>query len=693
MMATNRVPRALRPGVVAACLSLALVQPGWSAATASAETEQLMDLSLEELLQVQVTTLSRRPQTLSSSPAAVFVVSQADIRKSGARTLPDVLRMVPGVQVAQVDANTWAVTARGSNGVFANKLLVLQDGRSLYGPMFSGVRWDAQDTDLASIERIEVIRGPGAVMWGSNAVNGVINIITKDSADTHGLKADVAVGSLTKLETTVRWGGKAGDSANYRLFAKYFDRDGFDDDGGSNAYDAWDFARIGGRLDWNLSAADDLRLTGEIYDGTSGENFTASSTTPPFTVNSDIEPKPRGGFLTANWTHRLSATSDFSVQVYYDRAERNDAPPGEERDTKSLDFQHRFMLGARNDMIWGFEVRHNEDSTVGSETIVLNPDSRTQRLFSGFVQDEIRVYGDSLFLTLGTKVEKNNFSRSDYEWSPNARLAWLVNDTTTLWTSVARAVRTPSRFEQDVRILGAVLPPLVPPNTDPVPFAITVNGNPAFDSEKVTSYELGFRTQPLDNLTVDVAVFYNDFEDLRWGQDLGVSCQPAGLPISNPLCFAGPFDYAELGVTFINQGRQDTKGFELALSYIPRDWWQLYAAYTYLRIDGDDFSNLPLSFGEDAPEHQLSLRSNMNITKRGNLDLWLRYVDELPIQRVPDYVTLDARFAWQVMHGLQVALVGRNLLESSHLEFREEFGSNASVEVQREALAEIVWQF
>ena len=688
MSAIERLPNRLWSTVFSALLSVAIAMPVASASNPGSETEELIDLSLEELLQLEVTTLSRKPQTLTSSAAAVFVVTQADIQQSGARTLPDILRMVPGVQVAQVDASTWAVAARGSNGVFAGKLLVLQDGRSIYGPMYSGVRWDAQDTDLSSIERIEVVRGPGAVMWGSNAVNGVINIITKDAADTKGFEADVAVGSYTNLETTVRWGGSAGENANYRFFAKYFDRDGYAD---SN-YDAWNYSRLGGRLDWAVTDSDDLRVNAEIYDGNVGENYAFNSLAPPYVQVSDVETTPSGGFVTMNWTHSLSDTSDMSVQVYYDRADRTSLEPNEERDTSSLDFQHRFRLGERNDVVWGFEVRHSEDQTSGSETIRLDPPNRTQRLYSGFLQDEFRLFRDEVFLTLGTKVEKNNFSQSDYEWSPNARLSWLFSDTGTVWTSVARAVRTPNRIEQDVRILGGVVPPGVPPNTYPVPFTIQVYGNPAFDSERVTSYELGFRTQAFRDMTVDVALFYNDYDDLRYGEVLGLTCQPAGLPISDPACFMGPFEAAEMGVTFINHGQQDTRGLELAVSYLPTDWWRMYAAYTYLDLDDND-NNLPLSFGEDAPRHQVSVRSNMNVTTSGNLDLWFRYVDELPVQEVPRYFTLDARFSWQISRNLAAALIGRNLLESAHLEFREEFGSNASVEIQREALAELTWQF
>jgi iron complex outermembrane receptor protein len=665
----------------------------WAENHTGSETEELMDLSLEELLQVTVTTFSRKPQTLSQTPAAIFVVSQSDIRRSGARTIPDVLRMVPGIEVAQLDAGTWAVTARGSNGIFANKLLVLMDGRTLYGPMYSGVRWEIQDTNLADIERIEVIRGPGAVMWGSNAVNGVINIITKNTKDTQGLLAEVAVGTFTNIETTVRWGGSAGDNVNYRVYGKYFDRDGFAPETAGNSYDDWDMGRVGGRIDWNLSDADELSLIGEYYDGTVGENSLANSVTPPYQTSNDIPTKPSGGFALATWNRTLSDTSDFQFRTYYDTSKREGVAPEEERDTIDLDFQHHFEAGSRHDVVWGFDIRNSQDKTTGSETITLNPADRTQRLYSGFLQDEIRLYGEQVFLTLGAKAEKNNFSHSDWEWSPNARLSWVVNPTNTLWTSVAKAVRTPSRIEQDGRILGGVEPPFTGMNQFPVPFAVTINGNPAMDSEEIIAYEVGYRTQPLDNLTFDFAVFFNDYDNLRWVAAFPIVCQPAGLPVTNPACFFGPFDYSELPLRFLNQAKQDTKGLEIAMNYSPLNWWRISAAYSYLKIDGDDFSSLPLSAGEDSPEHQLSLRSNMNVTRNTQVDLWFRYVDELQIQQVDSYITLDGRLAWAITDAVEVSVIGRNLLESSHLEFREEFGVNQAVQVEREALAELRLKF
>lgn len=677
----------------AVLLLILLPLTAWPYPEAGAETEELMGLSLEELLQVTVTTAARKPQSLSDTPAAIFVVGQEDIQRSGARTLPDILRMVPGIQVQQVDASSWAVTSRGSNGIFANKLLVLMDGRTLYSPLFSGVRWDIQDTDLASIDRIEVIRGPGAAMWGANAVNGVINIITKHTRETDGFQAEAAVGDLTSLETTARFSGAAGDDFHYRVYGKYFDRDGYAPEVNGNSYDDWDMWRIGGRFDWSVNTNDEITLIAEVYDGSVGDNILQNSVTPPYQIVSNISDDPSGEFALARWNRTLSDTSDFQLKMYVDHTARDKIAPEEALDTIDVDFQHHFKLGSRHDLVWGLGVRRTEDQTTGSETVALDPENRTQRQYSGFIQDEIRLYREKVYLTLGTKVEKNNFSQSNTEWSPNVRLSWLMNDTNTAWASIAKAVRTPSRIEQEGRILGIVEPPFTGTNTFPVPFALTINGNPLLDSEEVIAYEIGYRAQPTRSMTLDVAFFFNDYKDIRTLASQGVFCQPAGLPISEPACFFGPIDYAELPLLMMNQIDQDTKGMEISMSFRIRDWWRIHGAYSYLKIDGNDQINLPVNAGEDSPEHQLSLRSSMNINSSAEFDFWMRYVDELQIQNVDSYVTLDARANWEISDTWQVSLTGRNLLDSSHLEFREEFGLNQTVEIPREFLAEIRWQF
>ena len=668
---------------------------GISRPATGGEAEELISLSLEELLQVTVTSVSRKPQSLSTSPAAIFVITQNDIRRSGARTIPDALRMAPGVQVAQVDSSTWAITSRGSNGIFANKLLILMDGRTVYDPLFSGVYWDAQDTSLASIDRIEVIRGPGASLWGANAVNGVINIITKDAKETQGLETSVATSTSSDIEVNLIAGGAIGGNANYRVFGKYFTRGGYAEEQNGKSYDDWEMGRIGGRLDWSVTEADKLTASGEYFDGDVGENVLRNSVAPPYSVSINQDVKPSGGFINLNWNHIFSETSSFGIKMFYDHRERRGFAPDEERDTYDLDVQHRFAFWSRHDVVWGFGLRNSSDKTRGDETISLNPEERTQRLYSGFIQDEIRLIGDDVFLTLGAKVEKNSFSPSgNAEWSPNARLSWLINDTSTLWSSVARAIRTPSRIEQNARILGFVEPPFSADNPQPIPFATTINGNPDMGNEDVIAYEIGYRVQPFDSLTLDIALFYNDYKELRWAIANPVVCQPANLPIADPGCFAfGPPAYAELPITWINQADQNTKGIEIAATYSATEWWRIYGAYSFLKIDGDGPGSQPFSAGEDSPEHQFSIRSNMNIGNTLKLDIWARYIDELKIQGVDSYVGLDTRIAWQALPTLELSLAGRNLLESSHLEFQEEFGSNVAVEIDRDFIAELIWQF
>ena len=656
------------------------------------ETEALMELSLEELLQVKVTTLSRKPQPLSTTPAAIFVINQNDIQRSGALSIPEVLRMAPGIEVARVDANTWAVTARGSNGVFANKLLVLMDGRTIYSPMYSGVYWETQDTDLSSIERIEVIRGPGATMWGANAVNGVINIITKDAADTQGTRAEAVVGNYSNFETTVRHGGQAGNM-NYRAFVKYFDRDGFADD----AYDDWSFSRFGGRLDWSDQSNDEVTFTAEVYSGDVGENILTNQPSPPYSTSQNVDREFTGGFGNAVWNHALTERSDFQFRLSFDHNAIDRIAPEETRNTWDLDFQHHKEVGSRHDIVWGLGYLQSNDDTTASFTVGLDPAERTLRRQSGFIQDEIRL-SETVNLTLGTKVEKNSFSTENLEWSPNARLAWQANESSTVWGSVARAIRSPSRIEQDGNIVGIMLPPFVPlaPGQPPYPLptAITINGNPALESEKVVAYEVGFRSQPFETMSYDIAVFYNEYKDLRSGQFQAPVCEPSGVIATNPLdpqCFASADPYVNLPLVFVNGHEQDNYGFELALSHKALEWWRLDWAYSYLHT-GDPVV-LPFSVGQDSPEHQLSLRSAMDVTQTLSLDLWLRYVDELEAQGVDSYTTMDLRISYLPIPSLRVTLEGRNLLESGHAEFLEEFGVNRGVEIPREGYVQLQWQF
>lgn len=666
----------------------------WSAQRTGTETEDLMGLSLEELLRVNVTTFSRKPQALSKTPAAIFVISQSDIQRSGAKTIPDILRMAPGIEVAQLDANSWAVSARGSNGVFANKLLILMDGRTLYSPLYSGVYWEIQDTDLNSIERIEVIRGPGATMWGANAVNGVINIITKHAKDTQGTNIEVAAGNFTKFETTVSYGGEVGN-AQFRTYAKYFDREGYADDN----YDDWGFSRLGGRLDWSDQDNNRITMIGEIYAGDVGENILMNSATPfpppapplTYSISENIDREFLGGFALLTWNRDLSETSDIQFRTYYDRNTIDDIAPEETRDTIDFDFQHHFNLANRHDIVWGSSYRYSEDQTTGSFTVSLDPEDRSHRLLSGFMQDEIRL-SDSFYLTLGTKVEKSSFT-DGLDWSPNVRMSWLMSENSTLWASVARAIRSPSRIEQNGRIVGIVIPPF-PPSlpTDP-PTAITINGSPQYGNEEVIAYEAGFRSHPFESMTFDLALFFNSYDGLRTGVSGMPVCQPSGAPAFPPIPSSCPpgTGFLEFPITFANQQDQNTYGLELALVYQAMEWWRLDGAYTFLKTD--DLAPLPSSVGQDSPEHQLSIRSTMDLGDNTDFDLWLRYIDDLDSQGVDSYTALDMRLSYTPVPSVRLSIVGRNLIDSGHIEFVEEFGINQAVEIPREGYLEIQFQF
>ncbi len=655
-------------------------------ATVDAGPDELMDLSLEELMQVEITTFSRRPTPLSRTPAAVFVVSEHDIARSGARTIPDILRMVPGLQVAQLDSSTWAVTARGSNGVYANKLLVLMDGRTLYTPFYSGVYWGLQDTDLSAIERIEVIRGPGATMWGANAVNGVINIITKKAGADPGGAASVVSGNL-RTEGQASYAGTVGNT-DYRTYIKYFDRDAFADAG----YDDWDMLRGGLRADGKIGEADQWFLNAEMFTADLGERTLTTSPVSPYNQVNDINRDVDGGFLLAGWTRVLSETSGLQFKMFFDRTDREGSAPNEKRDTFDVDVQHNFQATDRHNVIWGMGYRLSEDETTGDFVISLDPASRTQRLLSAFAQDEIRLVGDELFMTVGVKVEKNSFSNNSLEWEPNIRLSWNVSEAQTLWGSVARAVRVPSRIEQSATINGAVLPPGAPGNTFPVPFVLTIVGDPDMDTEEVIAYELGYRQQFSEATYIDLAVFYNQYKDLRIIVDRAPVCQPGSVPISvNPMCFLSA-QYVSLPVQMENGGDIDTHGLELSVSHRFSSAWSLQASYTYLNSE-DLPSETSSAVSQDYPDHQFSLRTAFSPTAATEMDFWIRYVDQLPAQNIDSYVTLDTRFSWKPVPALELALVGRNLLESGHVEFLQEFNETESVEVEREAYLELRWHF
>jgi iron complex outermembrane recepter protein len=639
--------------------------------TLAREMAELSRLTFDDLMNLEITSVSKKAQKVSEAAAAIFVITNQDLRRSGVTSIPEALRMVPGFQVTRIDASKWAITSRGFNGRFANKLLVLIDGRSVYTPLFSGVLWDIQDTLLEDVERIEVIRGPGATLWGANAVNGVINIITKQAKDTQGGLVTAGAGTKERGFGSVRYGAKLNDDTCYRVYAKYFDRDS-----GVDGVDNWHVVRGGFRIDWEPANGNSLTLQGDIYDDKIGSRVSVASLTAPFARTLDGDRESNGLNLLTRWQHVISDTSDMTLQLYYDRIEQNTIILDEIRDTFDIDFQHRFLLSERQNVIWGLGYRFISDDINNTFSMSFYPDSRDDNLFSAFVQDEIILVEDRLHLTLGSKFEYNDYT--GFEIQPNARLMWTPHSQHSIWTAVSRAVRTPSRVNYDIRYNIQVFP---------LGSSLALNsliGNRNFDSEELIAYELGYRVQLMDRLSLDIAAFFNDYDNLHTLEpgDYETSSSPPHLVI--------PY-MAD------NKMEGETYGVELAANWQALNWWRLQAAYTYLQIQlhlaGDSECILAEKIEGESPHHQISFRSSMELFRDLEFDLWVRYADNLPSQDIGSYITLDARLSWRLFNDLELSVVGQNLLDSDHPEFLSDMLATTLTEVERSVYGKITWSF
>lgn len=639
--------------------------------------EDLTELNIEDLMEVEVSSVARKTQKISDTAAAIFVITQEDIRRSGVTNIPDALRMVPGIQVARINSSQWAVSSRGFNARFSNKLLVLIDGRTVYTPLFSGVFWDSQDTMLEDIDRIEVIRGPGATMWGANAVNGVINIITRHARDTVGGLVTAGAGSMERGFGVVRYGLKLNNDTYFRVYSKYFDRGESRLSSGGDANDNWHGGRTGVRLDTDLSRRDSLTAQGDIYYGRNHQTLRLSSLTPPFAeVGEDVTPI-FGGHVLTRWKRIFSGTADMALQFYYNHDDFHNKTLDDDRDTYDLDFQNRFAWGERQQIVWGAGFRHTRDEFGERFTTFATPPKRNDCLYSFFLQDDITLVRDRLRLTVGSKFEHNDYT--GFEVQPNARLLWTPTRQSTFWADVARAVRTPSRAEADARINQPVIPP-TPPETRP--FVYSMLGNHNFESEELIAYEAGYRMQAADTISFDLAAFYNIYHNLRTLEQGALD--PETDRITIPLVVSNKLDARAYGA-------------ELAVDWRPLDWWRIQGAYTWLKILLKKKDNSNDTFGlrasGDIPLNQVSLRSSTDLPGKVGLDFWLRYVDSLPIQGVASYLTIDARLAWKPVKDLELSLVGQNLLDSPHTEFLPEFVNTIQTQVERSVYGKITWLF
>jgi len=641
-----------------------------------AETEgqppAVTEIDLEDLLKVHVSGATRKEQPVADVPAAVYVLREDDLRRSGATTLGDALRAVPGVHVARTRSGAWAITSRGFNDTLANKMLVLIDGRSVYSPIHSGVFWDVQDPLLEDVERIEVIRGPGGSLWGANAINGIINIVTKNAGETQDGMVSGGVGTEERSFVSARYGFSAGEDVKLRVYAKYFDRDDLTNglDSGRQAHDDWFMAHAGFRSDWQAAARDRVTFQGDYYDGDVEEWVTrplipltpGAPTSETFEGANDLH----GGNLLARWDRALDPSSNLSLQVYYDYTYRRHPLFEDVIHTGDLDFQHRVSPFENHDLIWGLGYRVYQSRFDGSFVFGVDPNERTDDVMSAFVQDEISIVGDELRLTLGTKLENNDYS--GLEVQPSVRLVWMPHERHTLWGSVSRAVRTPSIVDVDVRLTPQVLP-------GAPPIAVSIFGNDDFRSEKLFAYEAGYRVRPASRLHFDFAFFSNDYDHLRSGS-LGTPFLEESPP---PVHLVVPVD---LG----NDLTAETRGAEVAANFQATPRWLLQANYAYLHLEASEAT----AVGRD-PNTQTWLRSALDLSAAFSLDVMVRHVSRLPAFDLGHYWEADVRFAWRDPSGrVEAAVVGQNLLHPSHPEYQVASQRN---EVQRGVYASVRWRF
>ena len=638
------------------------------------------DLSLEELMNIQVVSGSKKLQRIADSASAVFVITAEDIRRSGVTSIPEALRMAPGVEVARFGSNKWAVSIRGFNGRFANKLLVLMDGRTLYTPLFAGVQWELHDTVLEDIERIEVIRGPGAALWGANAVNGVINIITRRAQDTQSALLSAGAGTAERAFGVARFGGSIGEEGAYRVYAKGFARDRFPDAIGQEGRDDWNAGSVGFRIDRALGSGDDLLVQGQAFSGRVGERLVSGRLLPPFQATEDIDQKNKGAHLLLRWEGGGRTRSATTVQGFVDHAEYHLGSLVEKRQTLDLELQRRTPWGAAHDLVFGLGYRFSRDDIASIETIAIAPENRSTHLWSAFVQDEWALIPERVRLTLGARLEHNSYTGREIQ--PSARLLWTPSPTQSLWGSVARAVRTPSRAEADGRIRREVLPPLTAANPTPLPVELALTGGREFDSERLHAFEVGYRNQITPRMSVDMTLFHNRYEGIRSFTMGATQLQLLAVP-----------PHAVVPVPIGNAGSGRVRGVEVSAEVRPTDGWRLSGFLARQWLDFSGATGPDTQLEGSSPRHTVSLRSTTSLSRGVEFDLWLRHVDSLPAFSVPSYTSVDARLGWKINRNLDVALIGQNLLDSRRSEFVPDFVGTATYQVPRGAYVKVDWKF
>jgi iron complex outermembrane receptor protein len=643
------------------------------AAVAQDRGANLFDLTIEELGDLQITSVSRRAESRSAAAASIYVITAEDIRRSGVTSIPEALRLAPGVEVARNGSSEWTISIRGFSSDLSNKLLVLIDGRSVYSPLFAGVFWDVQDTLLADIERIEVISGPGGTLWGANAVNGVINIITRGAADTPGGSLHLGSGD-EEQSAAFRYGWAVNENMDARVHVKAFERGSSEELTGGAAFDEWNLARTGFALDWRPTAADDIDFRSSFYEGEENAfvrgDFTLG-TLPQEDIPDEIDLS--GSDLLVSWRRTRSPDSFWRMLLYYDHTDRQ--IPGsfnEARDTFDFELQHDLAAIGRHNMLWGAGLRSTSDDIGNTLFATFTPASRSDRTLSAFLQDRIEIRPEKVFLTIGSKFEDNDYT--GFEYQPNVRVTWLASDVQTVWGALSRAVRVPARLNTDLRLIA----PLSIPGL-PFPVFVNVNGNRDYESEELSSLEAGYRIRIRDSLSVDVAVFTNEYDKLQ--------TQEAVPPIVVP----GPPTYLLIRATLDNGLGADSSGGTIAVNWQPLQRLRLQMHYARLNLDLDlDAGSNDLNavnVAGNSPENQIGAHAFVELPHHLSLYAGARYVDELPNQGVPSYTALDLSLAWNPTPRLRVSATMNNANDARHLEF----GSGRYIE--RRAFLQASWTF
>jgi len=642
-------------------------------------TNPAKQMTLEELGNVEVTTVSKQPEEIWKTAAAIYVITNEEIQNSGATTIPDALRLAPGVEVAQIDSHQWSVGIRGFGSNLTRDILVLIDGRTVYTTLLAGTYWEVQNVMLQDVDRIEIIRGPGGTIWGPNAVNGVINIITKNSKDTHGALINAGGGNVDQGFFNARYGGGNGKSFDYRIYALGFDRGPeFHTDG--NNFDAWRAAQGGFRADWTKNDRDSFTFQGEIYDEGAGQSVVATTYAPPYSQTIDKTAPLSGGDILGRWQRVQGEGKDIQLQAYFTRSNRDQANFDNDENTFDVDFMDRFRAGTRQQISWGGGMRftHEHDAVVVSG-LTFTPENRTDNLLTGFFQDDIGLVQNRLTLSLGTKLLHTNFT--DLQWQPSVRLLWTPTDHQTVWAAFTHAVRTPSDAEENFSLAG-----FIGIATGGVPFFARFNPNPHFRPEELNGYELGYRRLLAAKVYFAIATFFNHYGDLFSEDVTGppfLETNPAPTHILLP---------AQFGNGLVGT----TKGVEIAPEWRPVNYWRLVATYSFLQMNiqkatnSEDLGSGPVVAGS-SPRHQATLQSNLDFAKRVHFNLTSHYVSALPAIKVHAYITGDARFAWQLNQQFEFSVVGQNLFQPYHFEYA---GSDPGppIGIRRAVYAQITWK-